>query len=160
MHSSHFWEHISDQEKKCVLLLSYLCMFCCQVTTLIVPCPVSELKFVQDAAELARNLTTLRQRSWRRRQRLEELKERVRQQMEELWRAEVRRGARGGVTVAASRLYSPTHLQLPPRAVTHAKIKHCVVYKVELLKLSRHLVQKSGNEIAQLESMLGRWTWT
>ncbi|XP_019711536.1 fibrinogen alpha chain [Hippocampus comes] len=50
---------------------------------------VSELKFVQDAAELARNLTTLRQRSGRQRQRLEELKERVRRQVEELWRAEV-----------------------------------------------------------------------
>ncbi|XP_077401504.1 fibrinogen alpha chain-like isoform X2 [Vanacampus margaritifer] len=50
---------------------------------------VSELKFVQDAAELAKNLTSLRQRSWQLRQRLEELNERVQRQVEELWRAEV-----------------------------------------------------------------------
>ncbi|XP_037116393.1 uncharacterized protein LOC119128241 isoform X2 [Syngnathus acus] len=50
---------------------------------------VSELNFVQDAAELAKNLTLLRQRSWRLQQRMEELNERVQQQAEELWRAEV-----------------------------------------------------------------------
>ncbi|XP_077357504.1 fibrinogen alpha chain [Festucalex cinctus] len=50
---------------------------------------VSELKFVRDAAELARNLTSFRQRSRRLQQRLDELNERVRRQVEELWRAEV-----------------------------------------------------------------------
>ncbi|XP_061620033.1 fibrinogen alpha chain [Phyllopteryx taeniolatus] len=50
---------------------------------------VSELKFVQDAVELARNLTSLRQRSLRLRWKLEELNERVQRQVEELWRAEV-----------------------------------------------------------------------
>nr|XP_049617841.1 fibrinogen alpha chain [Syngnathus scovelli] len=66
---------------------------------------VSELKFVQDAAELAKNLTLLRQRSWRLQQRMDELNERVQQQVEELWRAEVDvdmklRACRGSCRVA------------------------------------------------------------
>ncbi|XP_057710333.1 fibrinogen alpha chain isoform X2 [Corythoichthys intestinalis] len=50
---------------------------------------VSELKLVQDGAQLARKLTSLRQRSLRLQRRLKQLNERVRQQVEELWRAEV-----------------------------------------------------------------------
>ncbi|XP_061664967.1 uncharacterized protein LOC133494811 isoform X2 [Syngnathoides biaculeatus] len=50
---------------------------------------VSELKFAQDAGELARKLTSLRRRSRRLRRRLGELSERARRQVEELWRAEV-----------------------------------------------------------------------
>lgn len=63
--------------------------------------PAAELGFVQLAAALARNVTSLRKRSARLSLRLQELRQRVGEQLEQLLRAEVKNDGRrekdGGV---------------------------------------------------------------